>query len=152
MAVPYVGAEAIVLRDVAAWLAASAAFRAFVGAADATEAAEHIVEIEGDVESLVAHAVIDTPILRAVRTPGGNHDGTADVTIVFEAPATVGDTDAEIHRRAINVMSAIRRDLLDTGGQVVLSITADPPGILDPSGGLPAFVEFALAVTVEARP
>jgi hypothetical protein len=152
MAVPYLGAEAIVLRDVAAWLAASAAFRAFVGAADATEAAEHIVEIEGDLVSLVAHAVIDTPVLRANRTPGGNHDGATDVTIVFAAPTVAGDTDAEIHRRALNALSAIRRDLLDTGGQLVLSIAADPPGILDPSDGLPSFVEFALAVTVEARP
>lgn len=152
MAVPYVGAEAIVLRDVAAWLVASAAFRAFVGADDEIEAAARLIEIDGADPGAVAHAVIDTPILRATRTPGGNHDGTADVSIVFEAPVTEGDTDAETHRRALNSMSAIRRDLLDAGGQLILSVVADPPGILDASDGLPSFVEFALALTVEARP
>jgi hypothetical protein len=152
MAVPYVGAEAVVLRDVAAWLVASAAFRAFVGADDAIEAAACVIEVEGPDPGAIAHAVIDTPVLRATRTAGGDHDGTADVSLVFVAPVTPGDTDAEVHRRALNALSAIRRDLLDAGGQVILSVSADPPGILDPSDGLPAFVEFALAVTVEARP
>lgn len=152
MSVPYTGAESIVLRDVVAWLAASTAFQAYVAAADATAAAALIVEIDGAGPGAIAHAVVDTPVLRCQRTPGGDHDGTADVSIVCVAPVTAGDTDAEVHRRALNAMSAIRRDLLDAGGQCILAVTADPPGILDPSDGLPAFVEFALALTVEARP
>jgi hypothetical protein len=152
MSVPYTGAEAIVLRDVAAWLAASTAFRDFVGAVDGPAAAGRVIEVEGVDPGAVAHAVVDTPILRASRTPGGDHDGTADVSIVFASPTTPGDTDAEVHRRALNTMSAIRRDLLDAGGQRVLTVIPDPPGILDPSDGLPSFVEFALALTVEARP
>lgn len=152
MTVAYTGAEAIVLRDVVAWLAASAAFQAFVGAANAPAAAALIIEIEGADPGAIAHAVVDTPVLRCQRTPGGDHDGTADVSIVCVCPVTAGDTDAEIHRRALNAMSAIRREVLDVGGQRILSVVADPPGILDPSDGLPAFVEFALALTVEARP
>jgi hypothetical protein len=152
MTVAYSGAEAIVLRDVAAWLAASAAFQAYVGAANAAAAAPFIVEIEADTPAAVAHAIIDTPILRTTRTAGGGHDGTADVLLVFAGPATSGDTDAEIHRRALNTMSAIRRDLLDVGRNRILGVVPDPPGILDPSDGLPAFVEFVLTLTVEARP
>jgi hypothetical protein len=151
MAVAYIGAEAIVLRDVAAWLVASAAFRAFVGTDSPTVAGERLVEIEGAPLD-VAHAVIDTPVLRVVRTPGGDHDAACDVSIVFASPITAGDNDAEVHRRALNALSAIRREILDEAGQIVQAVTADPPGILDASDGLSSWVEFMLTFTVEARP
>ena len=152
MTVPYTGAEAIVLRDIVAWLAASLAFQAFTGANDAAAADALVIEIEGSDPGLVPHAIVDTPVLRVQRTPGGGHDGAADLSLVFVSPLTPGDTDAETHRRALNDLSAIRRDLLASGGQRILSVVPDPPGILDPSDGLPGWVEFALALTVEARP
>jgi hypothetical protein len=152
MTVAYEGAEAIILRDVAGWLAASAAFRAYVGAADAAAAAAFIIEIDGTDPGAVAHAIIDTPVLQVQRTPGGGHAGTADIAIAFAGPQTAGDTDAEAHRRALNAMAAIRRDLLAVGDTRIITVSADPPGILDPSDGLPSFVEFALSLTVEAMP
>lgn len=151
MTVAYVGAEAIVLRDVAAWLAASAAFQTFTGTADATAAAARIVEIDGEDPGL-AHAAIDTPVLRVQRTAGGAYDGTADVLLAFAGPATAGDTAAEIHRRALAHVAAVRADLLAAARGRLLTVISDPPTIADPSDGLPAWVEWSLALTVEARP
>ncbi len=151
MSVPYLGADAITLQEVSAALPLMPAFLDFTGASTAPEAAGLVIEIEGEILT-VAHACIDTPVLRFNRTPGGGHEGTADVLILFAFPLTDNDTDAEAHRRALGHVAALRLGLIEAFGQRLLSIVPEPPVILDVSEALPAFVEFSFALTLEVSP
>lgn len=152
MSVAYEGAEVVVLADVAAWLASSAAFRAAVGAVDATAARALIIEVDGPDPGAVPHAVLDFPVLSTQRTPGGAHAGTAAVAVELILATTPGDTAAEIYRRAGNVIAAIRRELLDAADGRILATASDPPTILDASDSLPSMISWGLSLSIEAQP
>jgi hypothetical protein len=145
------GADVVTLDAVAAWLAGSRAFQAYTGTDSAEAAAARVIEIDGDVLA-VAHAVVDTPLLRFTRTAGGGHDGTAEILIAFAAPPVAGEDERASHRRALRHIAAIRRDLIEAIGSRLISIAGDPPVILDPSDGLPVWVEWSLVLTVEVAP
>jgi hypothetical protein len=158
MTVGYEGAEAQVIYDLVQWGQASPAAWAFLSVADGDAARTRIIEVDGPEpvageNELLAHIVIDFPVLRFQRTAGGAYTGTADVTLDFVLPLTPTDDEAEIYRRAARYLAALRRDLLDRFDGRILSVAVDPtPMVLDASGSQAGTLEFGLSLSFEVGP
>jgi hypothetical protein len=150
MTEPYAGADALTLYDVARAFPAMQAFLDFTGLT-AEQAPARVLEIEGD-PLAVEHVLIDTPVLRFDRTPSGNLMGMADVSCLFTAPIPEGLTDTEAHRWALGIMASLRRGIIDWAEQRLLSITTDPPMILEPTPDLPLSVEWRFNLVLEVVP
>lgn len=145
------GADADVLTMVAAWLAALPAFQRYTGTDSAEAAAARVLSLDGPILT-DAHVLIDVPVLRFTRTGGGGFDGTADVPLAFAAPPLLGETYAAAELRTLRHVAAIRRGLIEVIGQRLIGIAGDPPTTLDPSDGLPLWVEWSLSLTLEVAP
>lgn len=145
------GVEVEALRTVAGWLAGLPAFHAFAGVSGFEAAQARVIAIDGAVQT-EPHAVIGLPVVRFARTPGGSHDGTADVTVRFLAPLVEGDAEGAGHERNLRHLSAIRRELLCAGGQAILDMEAETPVQLDKSDSEPAGFTWSLMLSIEVTP
>jgi hypothetical protein len=149
-AVPYLGLEMQALDLVAAALAASPAFRALVGAADAEAARAAIVEIDGP-PPVTPHALLYAPRPRLARTPGGAWRGPVEVEAHLARPPQAGDSPAASHRRAWNDLHAVRSDLLTHFGRQLAGFEVLDPVEFDLSDGLSGWYDWGYVLALEAQ-
>ncbi len=147
MPVPYDGLDNQVLDRVAGWLAASDAFQAFAGAADAPAARHFIVEIDGG-ELAEAHAVCAAPRISLGPTAGRNALATAEIDVWFLHPPLPGDSEVEDHRRSAATLAALRTALIEAAVESGRFNGCDsmPPMRLDESDGLPGWMQSGVTL------
>jgi hypothetical protein len=148
MPVAYDGLDNQVLDRVAGWLAASDAFQAFTGAADAAAARHFIVEIDGADDLAEAHAVCAAPRISLGPTAGHNALATAEIDVWFLHPPVEGDTEAEDHRRSAASLHVLRRALIEAAvaSGRFNGCDSQPPVRLDESDGLPVWMQSGVTL------
>jgi hypothetical protein len=152
MSVPYTGTHARILDALAGHLAAGPAVQEFLGvaaAADPVAAARAlIVEIDGAIINQ-RFILLEPPVVRHSRTPGGAYRGQAHCEIVLCSPQEAGDSAQESQRRALNWFSPIYEWTAALRYPLVRDIAGENPAEMDVSDGLPAWMVAGISLDVE---
>lgn len=153
MTVTYDSLDAKLIAWATARLATSPTARALLGAADINEATAQIIQLDTDEPGPGAFVVMGAPRISSIRkTIDGYFEGTAVIRAVIEWPPTEGDTIAECHRRAANIVGGIRTEITEENDPFLMSVDSEVPERRDDTDGNERAGWFVAVLTLTCGP
>ncbi len=126
MSVLYSSLDARLIQWATARVCACPTVWALLGVADAPAAIAKAIELDTDLPGPGALIVVGAPKITSSRkTMDGYFEGTATIRVVIEWPPTNGDTIPETHRRAANIIGAIRAEITEENDPYLMACDSE---------------------------